>query len=303
MADPTPFPLPGDAGVVAAPAPGAGPGWWAGAPGVVRHPDGGFVVGYRVRHGHDGFDENVIATSDARGETLTEVVRLPASHFGARWIERPAIVPLADGGWRLYVCLGREVSKMWWIEALDAPSPAGLGDAASHPTLALDDRHAMKDPMVERDENGWRAWVCAHLLDIPGDEDRMETMYATSADGLDWTWHGTVLRPRQGAWDQRGARLSSVLPDGRAAYDGRASAAENWFERTGIAVRDATGAFTADADPRADIRYLTAMPLTDSEGGGHRIWWEQRLPDESHELRTEHVPAGADDYSATSIAR
>ena len=59
---------------------------------------GGFVVGYRVRHGHDGLDENVIATSDARGETLTEVVRLPASHFGARWIERPAIVPLADGG-------------------------------------------------------------------------------------------------------------------------------------------------------------------------------------------------------------
>jgi hypothetical protein len=79
-----------------------------------------------------------------------------------------------------------------------------------------------------------------------------------------------------------------VLPDGRAAYDGRASAEENWFERTGLARR--TGQddrFTQVEDsPVVDVRYLDVLPLP---GGGYRIWYEARLPDESHELRTEHI--------------
>ena len=41
----------------------------------------------------------------------------------------------------------------------------------------------------------------------PEEEDRMTTAYATSADGLTWDWHGTVLAPRPGRWDARGARL------------------------------------------------------------------------------------------------
>ncbi|GAA2807777.1 hypothetical protein [Nonomuraea dietziae] len=49
----------------------------------------------------------------------------------------------------------------------------------------------------------------------------MTTAYATSQDGLRWQWFGTVLTGRPGSWDARGARLTSVLPDGRACYDGR----------------------------------------------------------------------------------
>jgi hypothetical protein len=92
-----------------------------------------------------------------------------------------------------------------------------------------------------------------------------------------------------GAWDARGARLTSVLPDGRAAYDGRATAEENWFERTGLARRvGQDGRFIQVEDsPVVDVRYLEVLPLPE---GGYRIWYEARLADESHELRTEHIP-------------
>ena len=116
----------------------------------------------------------------------------------------------------------------------------------------------------------------------------MNTAYATSADGLTWQWHGTVLSGRPGEWDARGARLTTVLPDGRAAYDGRASAAENWFERSGIAAPSGISEDLAavPGTPVTDVRYLDAVALPD---GGYRIFYEARLPDESHELRTELI--------------
>ena len=61
------FPLPGSAdAVVAAPAPGQGPQFWAGAPSAVLDADGTIVVGYRVRNGPDTTDETVIARSRRR---------------------------------------------------------------------------------------------------------------------------------------------------------------------------------------------------------------------------------------------
>ena len=115
----------------------------------------------------------------------------------------------------------------------------------------------------------------------------MTTSYATSVDGLAWTWHGTVLRPRPGKWDARGARLTAVLPDGRAAYDGRATKEENWFECTGLARRADDGSFAQlDDGPVSDARYLDILALA---GGAYRIYYEAPLADGSHELRTERI--------------
>jgi hypothetical protein len=126
----------------------------------------------------------------------------------------------------------------------------------------------------------------------------MSTRYATSPDGVAWTWHGVALAGRPGAWDARGVRVSSVVRSGDAllaAYDGRATAGENWEERTGTAhgVRDGDlfGPLTAAEDPPTGsphpphgLRYLCHVPLPD---GRHRLYYEATRADGAHELRTE----------------
>jgi hypothetical protein len=285
------FPLPGNGqAAVAVPAPGAGRGWWAGSSSAALDDDGMFVVAYRVRTGERGRGSNVVARSED-GERLTTVATIEQERFGAQSLERPALVRTDDGRWRLYVCPAAPApSKHWWIDVLEADDPAGFATAEARTVFPGDERTGVKDPLVQRAaDGGWQAWICCHPLDVPDEEDRMTTAYATSGDGLDWTWHGTVLGPRRGMWDARGARLTTVLPDGRAAYDGRASKEQNWFERTGLArlTGDRPGELAAAGDqPVADVRYLDVLPLP---GGGYRIWYEARLPDESHELRTELI--------------
>jgi hypothetical protein len=276
------FPLPGTARpVTAVPAPGPGPQQWAGAAAAALDTDGSLVVAYRVRGGEG--DRTVVARS-ADGETLTTVATLTPGAIGAAMVERPALARTADGRWRMWVSAATPGTKHWWVGLLEAATPEELPAAEPRPAFPGDPAaYGVKDPVVRRRGGRWEAWLCCHPLDVPGAEDRMTTAYATSTDGLAWRWHGTVLRGRPGCWDARGARVTAVLEDGRAAYDGRASAAENWFERTGVTGPDLV---PLGDGPAYDARYLTVLPLPD---GTTRIWYEHRNPDESHELRTELI--------------
>jgi hypothetical protein len=287
------FPLPGSApAVVAVPAPGQGMGLWAGSPAAAVDPDGGILLAYRLRMGigPESGAQTIVARSDD-GETFTTVAVLDKSRFGAMSMERPSIVRTDEGRWRLYVCCATPESKHWWISVLEADEPERLADAGDRTVFPGDDSVAVKDPIVRRTAGGWEAWICCHPLHEPDEEDRMTSAYATSADGVTWEWHGTVLVPRPETWDARGARLTAVLADGRAAYDGRATKEENWFERTGLA-RRVDGRFDQVGDgPVSDARYLDVLALP---GGGYRIYYEAPLPDQSHELRTELLPPSDD---------
>jgi hypothetical protein len=76
-----------------------------------------------------------------------------------------------------------------------------------------------------------------------------------------------------------------------ALYDGRATAAENWEERTGLAAADGDGRFTTAGDgpllqsphPPHGLRYADVVALP---GGGARWFYEATRPDGAHELRT-----------------
>ena len=75
-----------------------------------------------------------------------------------------------------------------------------------------------------------------------------------------------------------------------AYYDGRATAAENYEERTGVAPRDRAAALAAlgpvAQSPYGDggLRYLCILDLGDCR---ERYYYEMTRADGAHELRTE----------------
>jgi hypothetical protein len=282
------LPLPGSAPFdVVFPAPGHGPQFWSGAPSVVERPDGGLAMAYRRRDGSGALDSLVLAESPD-GVAFTPIATLDKHAHGAAMTERPSLHLLPDGTWRIYVSYATPDSLHWWVGVVTAPTFAGLATAPVTPVFPGDANVAVKDPVVRFDGSRWEAWLCHHLLDIPGEEDRMETAFATSDDGLTWREPIVVLRGEPGTWTQRGARMTSVLPNGWLTFDGRASKEENWFERTGLAEPVGDGTYRPVGDAVSTARYLNVVPL---RNGDTRIYYEQVLPDESHELRTALFPA------------
>lgn len=293
----TPLPTLDDPRVVV-PAPGAGPGNWAGAASAVLV-DGVTFLTYRLRRPlPDGRGVATVVARSHDGVVFESVCEVYRDEFGAESFERPVILQRPDGGWRLYLSCATPGSKHWWIEALDADRPEDLPTGRRTVVLPGDAQVAVKDPVITVREGEWEMWLCEHPLTEPGEEDRMSTSYLTSSDGLSWTRHGTVLEPRPGSWDARGARVTAVLSHDPLVvlYDGRARAEDNWHESTSVARADATGQLQADPgapvlrSPDSDgaLRYATAVRQPD---GSTRFYFELARPDGAHDLVTTLSPA------------
>jgi hypothetical protein len=275
--------------VVSAPEPG--PGNWAGGASCVAV-NGIFWLAYRIRRPlNSGRGVGVVVAKSVDGVSFKPVCEVSREAFGAASLERPVIMP-TDAGWRLYLSCATPNSRHWWIDALDAERPEELPFGDRQLVLPGNDQWAVKDPVIIRDHEGWRMWVCCHPLGESGHEDRMITRYASSVDGLDWHDQGVALQGTPGSWDARGARITAILSESplTVLYDGCASAAENWYERTGLArerdgslvpVGDTPVAESPDTD--GSLRYVSAVPLPD---GRTRFYFEAARSDGSHDLMT-----------------
>jgi hypothetical protein len=290
-------------GAVAVQAPGSGPGYWAGAPCAVAG-EGEIYLAYRLRRPVGKGRGYAVAVARcalaatpraADGERFETVLVIGKEEAAAESLERPALVRTPQGRWRLYLSCATPGTKHWRVEMTEAAHPSEFDAGRREVILPGDVKTGVKDPVIRYHGGGWHLWASCHPLADPLQADQMTTEYATSPDGLAWTWHGTALSGTPGRWDARGTRVTAVdFGAGvvTAYYDGRASAAENFEERTGVATGTDPAALATVGDaPLAcsphlggGLRYLDMVPLP---GGRHRLYYELTGPDGSHALVTE----------------
>jgi hypothetical protein len=282
-------------GVVVIEPPGAGPGYWAGAP-YAAAADGEIFLAYRLRRPIGQGRGYAVAIARSRdGVRFETLLTIGKRQLATESLERPALVRTPEGRWRLYLSCATFGTKHWRVEVTEAAHPAEFDVRDRETVLPGDVKTGVKDPVIVHHDGRWHLWASCHPLEDPEQTDQMTTEYATSADGLTWTWHGTALSGTPGQWDARGARAAAVCfgeDTVTAYYDGRASAAENYEERTGIATGTDPAALTPLGDgPFASspyhgggLRYIHIVPLAE---GRRRLYYEMTRPDGSHALLTE----------------
>ncbi|MDN3352945.1 hypothetical protein [Actinomadura sp. DC4] len=287
-----PFPLPSlDRSQVIVEPPEGGAGNWAGAPSACLV-DGVVYLAYRMRAPvGKGRGYAVVVARSEDGELLQTLSVIHSSALDAESLERPALLRTPDGRWRLYLSCATPGTKHWRIELLEADDPRDFDPRTAKVVLPGDEHVGVKDPVIVHEDGRWHLWASCHPLADPDEADQMVTEYATSEDGVEWTWQGTALGRTPGRWDSRGVRVSAVLPAGDrtvACYDGRASAAENCEEKTGIAIGARDCLTPQDLAPAAEspyggLRYLCAVRLPTA----WRVYYEATREDGAHDLRTE----------------
>jgi hypothetical protein len=259
-----------------------GTGNWIGAASALVHGDYIYLA-YRDRHPVDkgrGNQAYVARSPLENGIHFDVLCAIDKADMDAESLERPALDVTPDGDWDLYLSCATFHSKHWRIEKLRARRPEDFSASARQPFFPGSREFGIKDPVLVRGHD-LRIWATLHPL-TEGDEnaDRMMSVEALSTE--------LVMVPEPGTWYSRGTRLTAVVGE-HAYFDGRASAAENFEERTGIARWDGSR-FIAVAGPASSpfgggaLRYVSVIALP---GGGQRLYYESATQYGSHELRTE----------------
>ena len=277
-----------DSGEPVVRAPGNGEGWWAGAPSRADW-RGLRLITYRLRapRPRRGY---AVRIGRLDRDRVVDLYEISASQIASPSLERACLVPHGDR-LLLYLSSVDRSDGRWRIDLLTADDPAGFDPMSPRTILSAisTGSEGVKDPVVvvSGDELvmyasvALRAGAPDHATgDVFGTGTiRSATGMARSRDGVTWEWLGPVLEPYGEGWDAYETRISCLVSDDLALYDGIARAEENYAERTGIARRGHEGRWTrlTTAAPALAARYVAF--------DGTSFFWEHELPDGSHELR------------------
>jgi hypothetical protein len=259
-----------------------GTGNWIGAASALIH-DNYIYLAYRDRHPVDkgrGNRAYVGRSPIDDGIHFDTLCTIDKEDVDAESLERPALDVTPEGDWDLYLSCATYNSKHWRIERLRARRPQDFSARTRMTAFPGSAEFGIKDPVLVRGSD-LRIWATLHPL-TEGDEnaDQMISVDACSGE--------IVMVPQPGTWYSRGTRLTAVVGE-YAYFDGRASAEENFEERTGIAKWDGSR-YIAVAGPASSpfgggaLRYVSAI---EPPAGGLRLYYESATEYGSHELRTE----------------
>jgi hypothetical protein len=259
-----------------------GAGNWIGAASALVHGDYIYLA-YRDRHPVDkgrGNQAHVARSPVHDGIHFETLCVIDKEAVDAESLERPAVDVTPEGNWDLYLSCATFHSKHWRIEKLRARSPHDFDARTRETVFPGSTAFGIKDPVLTRAGQDLRIVATEHPL-TEGDQNADEMISVDAFSGE------PVMIPEPGTWYGRGTRVTSVVGE-YAYFDGRASAEENFEERTGMARWDGSR-YTAIAGPasspfgRGALRYVSAIEVP----AGLRLYYESATEFGSHELRTE----------------
>jgi hypothetical protein len=292
--------------------PSFGSGYWVGAPGLFYAKDErALYLTYRIRRPRGvtpdrGGEARIARSTDFRHfEDLWSATK---DQFSTASIERCALRKGNDGLWRYYVCFVDPSDGRWSVSMIKASSVQDLNPNDAKPlftgrSLALE---GVKDPWILEQDSLYYMFLSVAIktpqtsqeshatLDIFNTGECLSaTALAISADLDNWEWQGIVFSPESSGWDRYCRRINSVIPyRGKflAFYDGSASHAENYEEKTGWAVSEnlrewksltARAPFLTSPHASASLRYLDAQLME----GMVCLAYEFARADKAHDLR------------------
>src|SRR6516225_4647841 len=154
-----------DGSAVVVTPPGAGRGYWAGGPSAVAAEDGIYLA-YRLRRpiGH-GRGYAVVLAFARDAVNFEPLALIGKEAVDTESLERPELVQLPDGRWRLYLSCATTGTKHWRVEVTEAAHPAEFDVRRREIVLPGDVlKRAVKDPVIQYHSGVWHMWETIHPL-------------------------------------------------------------------------------------------------------------------------------------------
>src|SRR5258707_5134142 len=297
---------------------GNGSGYWVGAPGLFYAADEtAWYLTYRIRRPRGvapdrGGEARIARSTDLQNwEDLWTVTK---DKFGSDSIERCALRKGRDGQWRYFASYVDPADNRWCVSVIKGREIQKLDAARAQPLfkakpLGLE---GIKDPWILEEQGRYHMFLSVAIPTLSTNplshstRDIFNTGECVSATGLatshdldQWRWEGIIFAPGTSGWDSYCRRLNSFVTYGGqflGFYDGSASHAGNYEERTGLAVspdlrnwRSLTPAEPAFTSPHTSgsLRYLDAQVVPHSASGEEQVClcYEFARTDGAHDLR------------------